>query len=140
MDALAAQIQTELCGTANPVIEQLQVEPRLVFNPTPPAIDIYPADPFTELISYGNERELNFTVRARVSTADSEGGQDLLLSMMDPMSAESLIGAVLADSTLGGKAGDVAVDGPSGFGVFPLPSGETGHSLLGCTWTVRVER
>ena len=32
-------------GTADPLIE-LQVESRLVFNPSPPVVDIYPADPF----------------------------------------------------------------------------------------------
>jgi hypothetical protein len=40
MDALAEQIGDVLCGTANPVISELQVENRLHPNPTPPAIDI----------------------------------------------------------------------------------------------------
>jgi hypothetical protein len=137
MDALAEQMMDVLCGTVNPVIEQLQVEPRMVFNPTPPAIDIYPADPFTEQIAYGpGNRELMFIVRARVSTVESEGGQDLLLSMMDPREPTSVAGAVEASSTLGGVVEDVSVEGPTGFGVFP--SVGTDGNLLGCTWTVAV--
>ena len=49
MDALAAQLDTTLTA----VIPDLQVDGKLVPNPTPPCIDIYPGDPFFEPIAYG---------------------------------------------------------------------------------------
>jgi hypothetical protein len=139
MDAMAEQLQDALCGTANPVIEQLTVTGRFVFNPTPPHIDIYPADPFTEPIAMDYQRQMNFLVRARVSTADHEGGQDLLLSMMEPGSTTSVASAILQTGALTSLVDDVGVDGPSGFGIFPSVGADvTSGSLLGCTWTVAV--
>ena len=138
MDAMATQIQGVLCGTADPLIEELQVYGRFLENPTPPAIDIYPADPFTVGLGFGSgNREFNFTVRARVTTADHEAGQDLLLSMMDPDAATSVAEALEGSGTASALVDDIAVvDGPTGFGVFPS-TGPDGN-LLGCTWTVRV--
>src|SRR6188472_507073 len=101
MDALASQIETEL----GPLIENLQVEGLLVPSPTPPSIDIYPGDPFQELLTFGLSDELFFTVRARVHTADNEAGQKLLLSMMDPSAATSIAQSIHGDRTLGGKVG-----------------------------------
>jgi hypothetical protein len=139
MDALATQIEDEIGGdgTANPVISRLQVDGRMVFNPTPPAIDVYPADPFQDALAFGKgNNELFLTVRARVTTADHEAGQDLLLSMMDPEATTSVAQAILSDRTLGNTVERVNVSaGPTAFGVFPVPAGE---NLLGCTWTVRV--
>ena len=71
MDALAAQIDT----TLGAVIKNLQVDGRLVPNPTPPCIDIYPGDPFIERIAFSGEYAGYFTVRVRVSTADQEAGK-----------------------------------------------------------------
>jgi len=140
MDALAAQIDNEIGarGTADALIENLQVDGRLIMNPTPPSIDVYPADPFQEGIAFGKgNNDMNFTVRARVSTADHEAGQDLLLQMMDPESDQSVAQAILADRTLGGQVERVNIaEGPSAYGIFPDPGGD--GSLLGCTWTVRV--
>jgi len=135
-DALAEQITDQLCGTANPVIVDLQVDARLIPNPTPPAIDIYPGTPFTEAIAFGRtSRQYWFTVRARVSTADNEAGQDLLLSMMDDGSDESVEAAIISvREYAGAKLGDI--EGPSEFGVFRDSGGE--ESLLGCTWRVAL--
>lgn len=137
MDALATQIDTYLGGTANPTIPHLQVDGRLIPSPTPPAIDIYPADPFQVALAMGKgNNELFFTVRARVSTADNEAGQDLLLSLMDPQASTSVTEAVLSNRTLGGVASRVgSVTGPTAFGLFTDPGGGT---WLGCTWTVRI--
>jgi hypothetical protein len=136
MDALAAQLQEELCGTANPpVVTNLQVVGRMNPNPTPPSIDVYPSTPFTEVIAYGNQRQYWFTVRARVTTADQKGGQDLLLAMMDDGSNESVEEAIRSTrSYAGAKLGDI--EGPTEFGSFT----DTGmpESLLGCTWRVAL--
>jgi hypothetical protein len=140
MDALASQIYDELCGTANMPIPDLQVDGRMVPSPSPPAVDIYPADPFQEPLAMGpGNNVLYLTVRARVTTADSESGQDLLLSMMDPEASTSMAQAILSDKTLGGAVGKVHInEGPSAFGVFQDTGGD--GNLLGCTWTVRVIR
>ena len=133
MDALASQIATRLVA-----IEDLQVDGRFIPNPTPPAIDVYPADPFQQPLAMGKgNNQFSLTVRARVGTADSEGGQDLLLSMMDPQAAPSVAQAIMFSRTLGGVVGKVNVSaGPSAFGVFGDAGGQ--GSLLGCTWTVQV--
>lgn len=137
MDALASQIENYYGGTA-PVLTDLQVDGRLVPNPTPPAVDVYPGDPFQESFAYGKGNvEMFFTVRARVSTADNEGGQDLLLSLMDPNSATSMLQAILSNRTLGGLVERVAtVEGPTAYGLYRDSVGE--GNLLGCQWRVRV--
>ncbi len=138
MQALAAQIETTLGGTADPqVVEGLSVYPLLELNPTPPAIDIYPDTPFQEPLAFGNgNNSMNFTVRARVNTPDNDGAQELLLTMMDPNAQTSVALAILSDTTLGGKVDDVAVEGPSDYGVFVEPSGA--GAFLSCTWRAKV--
>jgi len=132
MDALATQLTAVLAGTAVP---NLQVENRHHPNPTPPAIDVYPASPFTEAIAYGKTRQYWFTIRARVATPDHEGAQDLLLSMMDDGSPQSVEEAIRAIKTYAGaQLGDVA--GPTEFGIFVDPEGEGAY--LGCTWRVAL--
>lgn len=135
MDALASQIQTRL----DPHIANLQVDGRMMFNPTPPAIDIYPGDPFQDAIAFGKgNNEFFLTVRARVHTADHEAGQDLLLAMMDPEANQSVAQAILFDRDLGDVIERLNIaEGPSGYGVFPDPNSTDG-SLLGCLWRVRV--
>lgn len=140
MQALADQIDVQLggAGTSDPLIENLQVVGELFPNATPPAIDVYPADPFQEGIAYGRgNNALRFTVRARVNTPDHEGAQLLLLSMMDPRAETSLALAVLSDKTLGGKVDDLQVSGPSDYGIFDAIGINTG-AYLGCTWLVEV--
>ena len=138
MGALATQIETRL-GTADPALEHLTANGFLNFNPTPPHVDVYPADPFVDRLTFGKGNIQYFlTVRARVSTADHEAGQGLLLSMMDPDASTSMERAIVSDRTLGGKISKLNIhEGPSAYGVFPDPSGSSG-SLIGCTWTVRV--
>jgi hypothetical protein len=135
MDALATQIRGNLAGTADPVIEGLQAEPLLNDNPTPPSIDVYPANPYQEPIGFGKgNNNLRFVVRARVGIAENQGGQKLLLSMMDPWADESVTLAILADRTLDGEVAHVHVEGPSDFAQFTGDGGD----LLACTWTVVV--
>jgi hypothetical protein len=140
--ALATQIQTQLSplsGTADPLIQNLQVTHLMNVNPTPPSVDIYPAEEFQDAFTFGRgHNQLFLMVRARVTTADSAGGQSLLLTMMDPESSTSMAMAITADRTWGGVVARASVvEGPSGFGVFPQASGD-GGALLGCTWRVQV--
>lgn len=139
--AMANQILEELsigtAGTAVPRIADLQVDHLMNIDPTPPAIDIYPADPHQDALTFGkSNNEMSFTVRARVSTADHQGGQSLLLTMMDPSALTSVTKAITSDRTLGGKVSGLGVSGPSGFGLY-LDAGGQG-SLMGAVWTVRT--
>ena len=141
MQAMADQINDALsfgtAGTAVPVVENLQITPLLNINPTPPSIDIYPADPFQEKLTFGTvENEMRFSVRARVTTADHEAGQTLLLQLMDPAAVTSLARALASDRKLGSTVSSLTVDGPSGFGIYQDAGGE--GSLMGAVWTVRV--
>lgn len=139
MTAMATQIQNTLCGTVNPLIEELNVEDSMWINPSTPAIDIYPAEDFATYIGYGADNvEYNFVVRARVHTADSEGGQELLLSMMDRRSSTSVALAILSSPTLGGAVENVDIIEETGFGLFPYPADPESGQLIGATWTVRV--
>jgi hypothetical protein len=104
MDALADQIWESI----NNVLDvDVQVEPRWVRNPTLPCVDMRPGDPskdpdlraFGELV--GGEL---IEIRARVSAADTEAGQDLLLALMDDEDDLSIARAIDADETLGGVA------------------------------------
>lgn len=138
MEAMAEQIQGVLCGTANPVIEWLQVVPDMELNPTTPSIDIYPGEDFAVYLGYGTANvEYTFVVRARVSTADSTAGKALLLSMMDRRDETSVALAILSDDSLGGVVDRVDVVSQTGYGMFANPDPQ-GDSLLGSTWTVRV--
>lgn len=118
--------------------EALQVWPFLVLNPTPPCIDIYPADPFSEQTEMGpvDSRDVTFTVRARVTPIDVDATQQLLLQLMDPRSDTSVLGAILADETLGGIVSDLTVTGMTGIIVY-TPIGSEGY-LVGCEWRTRI--
>jgi hypothetical protein len=105
-------------------------------NPTPPAVDVYPADPFQEPDSFGPlNRQAIFIVRARVTDLDTDSGQTLLLELMDPDSPKSVTAALAADGSFDGTCQDSAVEGPSFWGEYADPSGET---LLGCQWRLRT--
>jgi hypothetical protein len=136
MDALADQIWEAI----NNVLDvDVQVEPRMVLSPTPPTIDMYPADPstdpdlraFTDML--GGEL---IVVRARVQTADHEAGQDLLLALMDDEDDLSIVQAIQADPTLGGIASTLDCRERSGYITFIDSASDA--ALLGATWQVVV--
>lgn len=132
MEALADQIETNLTA-----VENLQVTATLNLDPTPPSIDIYPSETFMEGLTFGKGNvSYRLAVRARVSTAAHEEGQQLLLAMMDPLGASSMHQAILDDRTLGSACSSVTVEGPTAFGIY-TDAGGVG-SLLGAVWTVLV--
>ena len=134
---------TGALGSLTSEIPDLQVYPYLNLNPTPPSIDIYPGDPFQASLGMDKpgmrERRLFFTVRARVSTADQEGGQALLLELLDPNGGVE--DALVTDQTLGGVCSAVAVaeEGITGMRQYVTDT-PTGQSLLGCEWRVEVDQ
>jgi hypothetical protein len=134
------EIASELAATLEPLeseIADLQVYRFLNPNPSPPAIDLYPADPFQESLTFGRDsRRLRWIVRARVSTADHEAGQLVLLQLMEPAGASSVAAALFANASLDGLVDNLTVEGPSGFQVFDDPAAQ--GSYLGVTWDVEI--
>jgi hypothetical protein len=137
-EALAAQIAGRLANLDSSYGE-LQVLPRRLFSPTPPTIDIYPADPVQEQTAFGYEsRDTFLTVRARVTMADDDAGQDLLWEFADTTTAASLLAAFAADPTLGGTADNSTVEEQTGFRIYEDTPGSGGY--LGCEWRLRIVR
>jgi hypothetical protein len=138
MDAVADQVELAL----SPMIDGIQVASKLVANPTPPCIDIYPGDPFLERSAFGSV-EAVFVVRARVTTADHQDGQSLLLQLLDPAGPLSLWAALERDATFAGTVDDSSVESVSGFQPYESVGGATSGgytgALLGAEWRLRVE-
>lgn len=135
MDAMADQIRTQLAGNG----VDIQVEPRYVINPTPPCIDIYPADPMRDDASAGFDDIAGmhvFNVRARVAVADNVSEQDLLLEFLDDESDLCIAGALFDDPTLGGHATAIGFESISGFTLFPTVDGSGVH--IGALLRVQV--
>ena len=142
--ATLAEIMDEMADQLRGVIDDVtdvdvQVEGRMVLDPTPPCVDIFPADPSDDgtLAAMGelDGGEL-LTIRARVSTADNYAGQELLLAFMDDEDPLSIRLALQDDTSLNGLANDVVVRSRSGYVLVPDPGGE--GALLGCLWNVVV--
>jgi hypothetical protein len=113
-------------------VPELQVYPYYNSNPTPPSVDVYPADPFQEPVGFGvGNSRVWFTVRARVSVADPVAGSQLLLRLLDPNDPASVEAALAVDDTavIDNTQGEV-----SGFRRYAGDDAE----LLGCEWKVGV--
>jgi hypothetical protein len=134
MDQMATQIRETLDDVTDVTF---QVEGRMILNPTPPTIDIYPGDPSRGTDSAGYEDILGehlFTVRARVNPTDNEANQDLLLDLMDDEHDLSIPAALYTDETLAGTVTGLDVRNVSGFVLVPMADGTGVH--IGCLWTV----
>lgn len=135
LDEMADQIRAQLVSVTD---VDIQVEPRMVINASPPTIDMWPSDPSTDPDTAAHADLIGaeiITVRARVSTADSVAGQDLLLALMDDEDDLSILIALNDDPTLNGL-GRLDVRNRSGYRLFPDPGGD--GALLGCEWEVLV--
>lgn len=133
------EIAEGLAATLAPIgdeIDNLQIVAAMVPEPTPPCLDVYPADPFMAESTMGPDPSQAWTVRARATTADNEAGQRLLLRFMDLEDAASVTQALLDDTTLDGTVGEISVGWPSGFQAYADPGGQ--GFLIGCTWRVEV--
>lgn len=134
---LTAAIANQLEQRLTPVIDVLQVTSQMNRNPTPPAVDLYPADPFQEPDAYGHpvQQQAVWTVRARVNTADVDYGQTLLLEMMDPASPKSVLAALAVDASFNNTCQDSTVESLSGYIQYTDPGS---MELLGCQWRLRT--
>lgn len=134
LNAMADQIRSVLDAVDT---VDVQVEPRMVLNPTPLTIDMYPGD----LARHDESAAFDdiggayvFTVRARINTPDFDAAYDVLLSLMDDHDDLCLAAALYDDVTLDGWATSVDVRDQTGLRAYETPSGEGAH--LGCQWTV----
>jgi hypothetical protein len=137
MDELADQIRAAMVAVTD---VDVQVEPRIVPNPTPPTIDIYPGDPPNDVESAAMADAAGgdfLTVRARVATGDSASQFDLLVNFMDKASDLSVAAAVFEDTELNGLA-RVSVQSTTGLRQYIDPEGQ--GQFLGCEWTVLALR
>lgn len=142
MTAPLLQLQLEMAekiaaavDAADPPIE-IQVAHLYVLSPTPPTVDIWLGGQIRDTQTAGFQDisgEHLFTVRARVNTIDPDGGQELLIRLMDDEDDISVAAALMDDQTLNGLASSVDVVEFTG-----LQDG--GSDLLACTWRVRVLR
>ena len=112
-------------------IPELQVTGTFNGNPTPPSIDIWPADPFQVGAAFGvQEKLVAWNVRARVQTGDGEAASRLLLQLLDTSLPTSVEAALATADAVVGNDGTV-----SGFVRFTDdPVGD----LLSVTWRVEM--
>lgn len=118
-------------------LEGVQIYPYWVRNPTPPCLDVYPADPFQTPAGYGPGRGLFFTIRARVALNDLEAGQKLLLDLLDTESPTSVEQLLTADGLGLGVGTGFPADGSSPTGYRTYEDG-LGGEFLGCEWRLEV--
>jgi hypothetical protein len=140
MDEIADVLRDTLAPVLATDDLAVQVEPRVVLNPTALTIDMYPGDPFSDVTGggFGNPAgRYVVTVRARTNTPDSVAAQDLLLAVMDDEDPLSVL-AALWDETLNGIVASMRVEGPSSLAPYVDTGGQMAY--LGCEWRVSVHK
>jgi hypothetical protein len=125
---IPAAIATALEPLAQ-VVPELNVYGYRNPNPTPPAIDIYPAPAFQVGAGFGtNDKRVAWIIRARVAQTDPEAAQRTLLRLLDPTDPASVEAALYASSDDFAIGNDDQV-----IGLTDDPDG-----LASCTWQVSV--
>lgn len=126
----AVQVMADALAPLMDEVPGLQVYPGFDNNPTPPAIDMYPGQPFQQGAGFGvGSKRLAWTVRARVSAADRDAANALLFRFLDVEDAAS-VEAALADVAVVGNDGEV-----SGFTQY---TDDVSGEMLGCQWRVEM--
>ena len=131
---MADQIRSSVSGSE----WDFQVEPRMVVNPTPPTIDIYPGDPARdeETASFGEMAGGHWiNVRARVGVNDHDANQEVLIALKDDEHDICLVQSLYDDPTLGGHASDLQLANESGF---VLAEGLNSEVHIGVIWRFLV--
>jgi hypothetical protein len=122
----------EIADSLRPIADEipdLQVYAYWNDNPSPPALDVYPATPFQLGAGFGiGDVQVYLTVRARVVLGDPESAQQLLLRLLDPGDPAS-VEAALTDVAVIPSDREVG-----GFRQYGDDSAEA--RMLGCDWTV----
>ena len=128
VQAIAAALQP-LTGE----IDGLQIYPYWNGNPSPPSLDVYPGEPFQAGAGFGvGSKRVWFTVRARVSTADSEAASRLLLRLLDPGDPASVEAALAVDQL-------AVIDDTNGLvSGFRRYTDDAAGDMIGCEWRLGV--
>ncbi len=134
LEEIASALAEALEAVATAVGNNLVVQPWFVLVPAAPTIDIYPGDPFQEGLGFGDDRQLFWTVRARVHTVEHLGSQSVLLSLMEPTGETSVEAALIDDQTLGGVVDSLGIEGPTAYTQYVDQAGVT--QQLGVSWRV----
>lgn len=115
----------------------VQVEPGMIYNATPPSVDVWPGTPGRDEQSAAFDDingGYNFVVRVRVS-GDEYAQQRLLIQFMDDTNDLCVAEALMEDPTLNGLAASLYVGTPTGWQLYP---DLTPIPLLGVQWPVLV--
>src|SRR5262249_61732919 len=101
-------------------------------TPPPPSPDMYAGEPFQDGAGFGiGNKRVWWTVRARVSVADPEAGNKLLLRLLDPQDTAS-VEAALAKTDVAAVGNEGAVSGLRSYS-------DTGElDMLGAEWRVEM--
>ena len=115
------------------VITGIQVSPYTLANPTPPCVEIVPADVEYDRTFGDGVDKLNITVRVFVGMANEISAQKRLDEYLASSGAKSIKAAIEASPALGGACDDLQVTTATGYRVY----GAEGR-LLGAEWNVEV--
>lgn len=116
-------------------IPGVQVSAYMLSNPTPPAIEIQPAETvYDETFGRGMDT-WTLTIRAHVAQTLDVGAQRRLDRMLAPAGASSVKARAESDRSLGGLVEDLRVTRCAGYRVFVR---EGGAQTVGSEWTVQV--
>lgn len=137
LDAMADQIRDAVDDVTD---LDVQVEPYMVADATPPTIDMYPGDVArgTDSAAFGGDGEFLFTVRVRVSGNDAVANQALLNAFLDDVDPLSVGNALTDEPTLGGLAQSLDIPESSVTGLVLYPYGT--DTLPGRQFTCTVIR
>lgn len=117
-------------------ISDVQIEPYLLDDPTPPTLHILPGETdWHQALEDGLEmREL--IVQALVGTAIKEGAQVVLDEFLDSDGDTSVKSAIESDPTLGGLADDLIVVKTKGYQM--IKNRPDKPAQLGAEWLVHI--
>lgn len=111
-----------------------QVSHRMLSNPTPPAVHVYPSSTeFDRTMGRGIDYQV-FTVQALVGTVSEEAAQDQLDQYLSGSGPRSVKAAVETDKTLGGLVNNLRVTDATGYRQVV----RDGKEILVCDWRVEV--
>lgn len=129
--ATLAEIRAGLAANLGS-ITGLQVSAYVLSNPTPPCVEIVPAEvQYDQALARGMDT-VTMTVRVFVGQASDKGAQQRLDLYLAPDGSGSVKAAIESDPTLVRTVADLHVTSATGYRVY----GDT--ALLGCEWTVEV--
>lgn len=133
--AALADIRAAIAANLTTSLEDIQISPYMLANPTPPGGHVFPAEVLYDQAMGRGLDEWHLTVQLFVALATDIGAQERLDAYLAASGSQSVKAAIESDRTLGGAASDVRVESSSGYHTYLKPDGV---GVLGAEWTVRV--